>query len=58
MNKALAGLTERNLLKVFGQVDSARRAAAIAQLYTADRTFFRGGGRGRRPRSAQREGQR
>ena len=40
MNKALADLMERNLLEVFGQVDSARRAAAIAELYTADCTFF------------------
>jgi hypothetical protein len=31
---------ERNLLEVFGQRDSARRAAAIAELYTADCTFF------------------
>jgi SnoaL-like domain len=40
MSKALADLMERNLLEVFGQVDSARRAAAIAQLYTEDCTFF------------------
>jgi len=40
MNKALADLMERNLLEVFGQVDSARRAAAIGELYTADCTFF------------------
>jgi SnoaL-like domain len=40
MSKALADLMERNLLEVFGQVDSARRAAAIAQIYTADCTFF------------------
>src|SRR6476659_5756173 len=33
---------ERNLLEVFGQVDSARRAAAITELYTADCTFFEG----------------
>jgi hypothetical protein len=40
MSKAFADLMERNLLEVFGQVDSARRADAIAQLYTADCTFF------------------
>jgi hypothetical protein len=32
-------LMERNLLEVFGQRDSAQRAAAIAELYTADCTF-------------------
>ena len=31
---------ERNLLEVFGQRDSARRAVAIAEIYTADCTFF------------------
>jgi hypothetical protein len=31
---------ERNLFEGFGQVDSARRAAVIAELYTADCTFF------------------
>jgi hypothetical protein len=40
MSKALADLMERNLLEVFGQVDPARRAAAIAELYTADCRFF------------------
>jgi hypothetical protein len=40
MSKALADLMERNLLEVFGQVDSARRAATIAELYTADCRFF------------------
>jgi SnoaL-like domain len=40
MSKALANLMERNLVEVFGQVDSAQRAAAIAELYTADCTFF------------------
>jgi hypothetical protein len=40
MSKALADLMERNLFEVFGQVNSARRAAAIAELYTADCTFF------------------
>jgi hypothetical protein len=39
MSKALADLMERNLLEVFGQVDSARRAAVIAELYAADCTF-------------------
>jgi hypothetical protein len=43
MSKALADLMERNLLEVFGQVDTARRAAAIAELYTADCTFFEAG---------------
>jgi hypothetical protein len=40
MSKALANLMERNLLEVFGQADSAQREAAIAELYTADCTFF------------------
>jgi hypothetical protein len=40
MSNALADLMERNLLEVFGQVDAARRAAAIAELYTADCRFF------------------
>jgi hypothetical protein len=40
MSKALADLMERNLLDVFGEVDPARRAVAIAELYTADCTFF------------------
>jgi ketosteroid isomerase-like protein len=40
LSKALAGLMERNLLEGFGQVVSARRAAVIAELYTADCTFF------------------
>ena len=40
MKKALTDLMERNLLEVFWQVDSAQRAAAIAELYTADCTFF------------------
>jgi hypothetical protein len=43
MSKALADLMERNLLEVFGQVDSARRAAVIAELYTADCRFFEAG---------------
>jgi SnoaL-like domain len=37
---ALGPLMERNLLEVFGQRDSARRAAAIVEIYTADCTFF------------------
>jgi len=41
MSKAPADLMERNLLEVFGQMDSARRAAVIAELYTADCTFSR-----------------
>jgi hypothetical protein len=40
MSKALAELMERNLVEVFGEADSARRAAAIAELYAADCTFF------------------
>ena len=40
MSDTLGSLMERNLLEVFGQRDSARRTAAIADLYTADCTFF------------------
>jgi len=40
MNDTLRLLMERNLLEVFGQRDSVRRAAAIAELYTADCMFF------------------
>ena len=40
MSDTFGALMERNLLEVFGQRDSARRAAAIAELYTADCTFF------------------
>ena len=36
----LVPLMERNLLEVFGQRNSARRAVAIAEIYTADCTFF------------------
>jgi hypothetical protein len=43
MSKALGDLMERNLLEVFGQVNSARRAAVIAELYTADCRFFEAG---------------
>jgi hypothetical protein len=40
MGNTLGSLMVRNLLEVFGQRDSAQRAAAIAELYTADCTFF------------------
>jgi hypothetical protein len=40
MPDTLGPLMERNLSDVFGQRDPARRAAAIAELYTADCTFF------------------
>ena len=40
MRDPLGPLMERNLLDVFGQRDSARRAAAIAELYTTDCMFF------------------
>jgi hypothetical protein len=40
MSDTLGPLMERNLLEVFGQRDAARRAAAIAELYTTDCTFF------------------
>jgi SnoaL-like domain len=40
MSKAHADLMERNLFEVFGRVNSTRRAATIAELYTADCTFF------------------
>jgi SnoaL-like domain len=40
MSKALADLMERNLFEVFGQMNSARRAATIDELYTEDCTFF------------------
>jgi hypothetical protein len=40
MSDALGALMERNLIEVFGQRDPARRAAAIAELYTADCRFF------------------
>jgi hypothetical protein len=35
MSDTLAPLIERNLLEVSGQVDSARRASAIAQIYSS-----------------------
>jgi len=40
MSDTLGRLMERNLFEAFGQRDSAQRAAAIAELYTADCTFF------------------
>jgi len=40
MSSALGSLLERNLLEVFGQRDSASRAVVIAEIYTADCTFY------------------
>jgi hypothetical protein len=40
MSNTLGSLIERNLLEVFGQRDSARGTAAIAELYTEECTFF------------------
>ena len=40
MSDTLGFLMEKNLLDVFGQRDSTRRAAAIAELYTPDCMFF------------------
>ena len=40
ISDTLGSLVEKNLSDVFGQRDSTRRAAAIAELYTADCTFF------------------
>jgi hypothetical protein len=40
MSDTLGHLMERNLLEVFGQLDSARRAVALAEIYTANCTFF------------------
>jgi hypothetical protein len=45
MSDTLGPLMERNLLEVFGQLDSTRRAAAIAEVYTANCTFFEAGER-------------
>jgi hypothetical protein len=45
MGDTLGPLMERNLLEVFGQLDSTRRAAAIAEVYTANCTFFEAGER-------------
>jgi len=40
MSNTLGSLMERNLLEVFGQRDSASRAVVIAEIYTADCTFY------------------
>ena len=40
MSDTLGDLMEKNLIDVFGQRDFARREAAIAEIYTADCTFF------------------
>lgn len=40
MNDMSGSLMERNLLEVFGQRVSTRRAAAIVEIYTADCTFY------------------
>ena len=40
MSDTLDDLMEKNLIEVFGQRDFARRGAAIAEIYTADCTFF------------------
>ena len=40
MRNTLGSLMERNLLEVFGQRDSARRAVVIAEIYVADCTFY------------------
>ena len=45
MSDTLGPLMERNLLEIFGQPDSALRAAVIAKIYTADCTFFEAGER-------------
>ena len=45
MSDTLGPLMERNLLEIFGQPDSARRAIAIAEIYTANCTFFEAGER-------------
>ena len=45
MTDTLGPLMERNLLEVFGQPDSARRAVAIAEIYAANCTFFEAGER-------------
>jgi len=45
MSHPLGSLMERNLLEIFGQPDSALRAAVIAKIYTADCTFFEAGER-------------
>jgi hypothetical protein len=40
MTNTLGSLMERNLLEVFGQRESAPREAAIAEIYTAECTFY------------------
>jgi hypothetical protein len=40
MSGAFGRLMETNLTEIFGQPDSARRAVAIAEVYTEDCTFF------------------
>jgi hypothetical protein len=40
MSDTRAPLMERNLLEVFGQRDSVRRAVVIAEIYAADCTFY------------------
>jgi hypothetical protein len=45
MSDTLGHLMERNLLEIFGQSDSARRAIAIAEIYTANCTFLEAGER-------------
>ncbi|MFK4658242.1 hypothetical protein ABIF97_008176 [Bradyrhizobium japonicum] len=45
MTDTLGPLMERNLLEVFGQPAPARRAVAIAEIYTANCTFFEAGER-------------
>ena len=45
MSDTLGPLMERNLLEVFGQLDTAHRAVAIAEIYTANCTFFESGER-------------
>jgi SnoaL-like domain len=45
MSDTLGPLMERNLLEIFGQPDPTRRAVAIAEIYTANCTFFEAGER-------------
>jgi hypothetical protein len=40
MSDTLDDLMEKNLIEVFGQREFSRREAAIAEIYTADCTFF------------------
>ena len=40
MNTALQHLMERNVLEVFGELDSERRKSVINELYTDNCTFF------------------